>query len=413
MDRPTDAPVMANAIDLRAPSSDLWATLDVPAGWERVRDLAAAVRVDLAALSEHIVDRIAAEIAPYRDGVDVPRADLEASVFRNIEMMLVGIAERRGPTADEVLVRREVGSRRAGQGMPIGSLIEAYHVAYRELWQALVRELPADDTELATQLLTAATTVWRWVHEVTDAVTDAHLQAMRSREANLIGARQRFTELVVSGDLEADEVVTLATSIGFDPEAQFRVVIGRAQALDGTEARQLQSALDTCEGVHAAVARGPQIIVITQDADAEVVGRVLVETLPTAAYGVGLERDGVAGARTSLGDADRAAGLAAPGDVSTFEDEWLWATLLRAAPRLYEVLAVGADTSVEHPHLAETVLAFADAQFSVSETARRLSVHANTVAYRLERWHALTGWDPRTFPGLTRSLAALRLSTPT
>ncbi len=52
--------------------------------------------------------------------------------------------------------------------------------------------------------------------------------------------------------------------------------------------------------------------------------------------------------------------------------------------------------------------AFGEHGFSVSEAGRRLSVHANTVGYRLDRWAELTGWDPRTFPGLVRSLAALR-----
>lgn len=403
---------LTSALDLRAPAADPWSDLRVPEGWDRVSELAAGVRSRLDELVEHIVECIGREIPSYVGDASVPREDLLVSVYRNIEMMLVGIAEHRGPNQDEVTVRRELGSRRASQGLPVGSLIQAYHVGYRELWQALVRELDADDTETATQLLTAATTVWQWVHEITDAITEAHLQTTRSQEANVIGARQRFTELVVSGDLEADEVVTLATSIGFDPEGQFRVAIGRAKALDGTEARRLQVALDTCRGVHAAVARGPQLIVISQDGDADEVSRHLLATLPDAAYGLGLERDGVAGARTSMGDAERAVGVAPQGGVASFEDEWLWATLLRAAPRLYEVLALGADTAVEHPHIAETVTAFAEAQFSVSETARRLNIHANTVAYRLERWHALTGWDPRTFPGLTRSIAALRLSSP-
>jgi hypothetical protein len=31
------------------------------------------------------------------------------------------------------------------------------------------------------------------------------------------------------------------------------------------------------------------------------------------------------------------------------------------------------------------------------------------VTYRLQRWAQLSGWDPRTFDGLTRSLAACRV----
>lgn len=399
------------AVDLRAPADDPWDEIAVPDGWRGIATVAHAVAEDLDALTEHIVDCIAAEIPSYVAAAAVPRQDLLASVYRNIEMMLVGIAEDRGPRPEEVQVRRELGHRRALQGLPVGALIQAYHIGYRELWQALVRGLPAGDTETATQLLTAATTVWRWVHEITDAIAAAHQETVRSQEAHIIGARQRFTELVVTGDLDADEVVQLCTSIGFDPDGQFRITIARAEALDGTEARRLQTALGRAAGVHAAVARGPQVIITSQDADEHEVAAAVAATLPAATFGVGMLRDGLPGARQSLGDAERALGVATPGSVARFEDEWLWATLLRASPRLYEVLAPGADTAVQHPHLAETILAFADSGFSVSETARQLNLHANSVAYRLERWHALTGWDPRTFAGLTRSVAALRLSS--
>ncbi|MCC5949132.1 MAG: helix-turn-helix domain-containing protein [Nitriliruptoraceae bacterium] len=59
----------------------------------------------------------------------------------------------------------------------------------------------------------------------------------------------------------------------------------------------------------------------------------------------------------------------------------------------------GTPVAAEHPHLADAVRTFAEAGFSVSEAGRRLEVHANTVAYRLDRWEELTGWDPAASPG--------------
>ncbi|MEU6577911.1 helix-turn-helix domain-containing protein [Streptomyces sp. NPDC046805] len=40
---------------------------------------------------------------------------------------------------------------------------------------------------------------------------------------------------------------------------------------------------------------------------------------------------------------------------------------------------------------------------------RALGLHPNSVAYRLERWHEASGWDPRT-ERLLFTLVALRLS---
>ena len=113
------------------------------------------------------------------------------------------------------------------------------------------------------------------------------------------------------------------------------------------------------------------------------------------------------GARASLEDAEQTAAVTRPGQVIRFEDAWLWATLAGADERLTGLLASGRVVADEHPHLAAAVQAFAAAGFSVSAAGRSLALHANTVSYRLDRWYELTGWDPRTFAGLTRSVAAL------
>jgi sugar diacid utilization regulator len=59
--------------------------------------------------------------------------------------------------------------------------------------------------------------------------------------------------------------------------------------------------------------------------------------------------------------------------------------------------------------LSRTVQAFAESSLNVKQTARRLGVHTNTVYFRLNRIHKLTGIDPRTFSGTSLLLTALRL----
>lgn len=394
--------------DLRTPDHDPWSDLDVPPGWEPIAKIAERVAMDLPRRVGTTLRHIAEEIPPYRDEDAVPPDDLRQSVERNLEMMLIGIAEHRGPTAEEVAVRRELGARRAIQGVPIDALIQAYHVGYRELWQTLVREVPPEDKALTTQLLTAATTVWQWIHEVTTAIAEAYGETVRSREAHVTGARQRFTELVIAGDLGGDEIRQLATAVGFDPHGTFVAAVTRPESVDGSEARQLQRRLGRSGGIHAAVQRGPVLVIVSQGVDTDAVVEAVQAVVPGAPLGVGAPRAGLDGARDSLGDAERAVALSFSGPVR-FEEAWLWATVLRAGHRLEPVLSDGVRVAAEHPHLAETVRVFADSGFSVSEAARHLELHANTVSYRLERWHQLTGWDPRGFDGLTRSLAATLL----
>jgi hypothetical protein len=395
-------------LDLRGPDEDAWRNLAVPRGWRAVADLAVEVHERVDQLVGRVVTCIADEIPAYRLG-PVPDQDLATSVRRNVEVILLGLAEQREPTPDEIAVRRELGSRRALQGVPVDALLGAYHVGYRELWLSLVRAVPPGDERSATQLLEAATLVWSWVHQFTDAIAAAHAATVRSVEARAVGARQRFVELLVGGDLDGDEVDGLARSLGFDPAGDFVVTVLRGV---GAELDALELQRDAAEllGRHAVAARGPALVVVSQGpAGAEAVVEVCRRSFPAASVATGAERDGLRGARDSLSDAELTLAVTAEGGTATFQDVWLWATLTGAADRLRPLLAPGAEVAVSHPHLAEAVTAFADGGFSVSEAARRLSLHANTVAYRLDRWTELTGWDPRRFPGLLRSVAALRL----
>jgi hypothetical protein len=394
-------------VDLAHPTDDPWRTVEVPTDWRDVARIARTVGRDLDGLASHISRCIQDEIPAYRPGT-VPSQDVHGSVVSNVRMILVGVAEHRGPTADEVAVRRELGVRRALQGMPIDAVIQAFHVGYRELWLALVGALPEEDPRATTQLLTAATTVWGWVHEVTDAIAAAHAATVRRLEARVIGARQRFVELLVGGDLDGTEAGRLGRSLGFDPMDAFWVTV-LAGAADDHDAVEVQRRVEQLPGRHAVVARGALVIVVTQHADPAPVLAAAREVVPGATSATGAERLGLRGARASFTDAELTLAVTGDGDAGAFEDVWLWATLTGSEERLRGLLARGSEVAATHGHLVEAVTAFADHGFSVSEAARRLPVHANTVGYRLERWAELTGWNPRTFNGLVRSLAAIRL----
>lgn len=409
-------------IDLRDPGEVPWASLEVPDGWVAVARLTEQVATNLDRLAERVVTAIGDEVAAYRSGL-VPIEDVEASVRRSLGAILVGLAEHRGPTQHELAIRRELGTRRALQGISIDALIEASHIGYRELWLSLVEAVPADDPDASLQLLTAATTVWQWVHALTDALTTAHASTVRSLEARAIASRQRFVELLVTGDLDGAEAARLASALGLELTGEFVVTAVRG-ASDDLDAVELQRAVEDVPGRHAVVARGPLLVVVTQRAPVtgevadpdldDVAPELLVAALgralvPEAGIGIGAVRDGLHGARASLQDAEGALAVAHDATTTHFDDVWLWATLGGLGERLEPLLSPGIELASTHPHLAEAVHAFAEAGFSLSEASRQLALHANTVAYRLDRWEELTGWDPKTFSGLVRSVASLRL----
>jgi DNA-binding PucR family transcriptional regulator len=59
--------------------------------------------------------------------------------------------------------------------------------------------------------------------------------------------------------------------------------------------------------------------------------------------------------------------------------------------------------------LCATLRSYAECDLNVARTAERLTVHPNTVHYRLRRVRELSGHDPRRFDDLAELLTALRL----
>jgi hypothetical protein len=83
----------------------------------------------------------------------------------------------------------------------------------------------------------------------------------------------------------------------------------------------------------------------------------------------------------------------------------------RAAARLIpeRTRHFGSAENDQTRNLSRTIQAFADCNFNVKQTARRLRVHTNTVYFRLNRIRSLTGIDPRTYSGASLLLTSLEL----
>jgi sugar diacid utilization regulator len=155
--------------------------------------------------------------------------------------------------------------------------------------------------------------------------------------------------------------------------------------------------------------RGRTAIVIVQDVGPE--GREdQLQQGVSQVVGVGLARSGLGGARLSIVDAERALELSRRrGEPSRFEENWLEATILSHEETLAPVLKRCTELARLHPHLAEAVRAFAAADLSLAEAARRLYLTPNSVRHRLNRWKLLSGLNPWTLKGIMPALIALEV----
>jgi hypothetical protein len=372
-------------------------------------------RVDRDRLAHESVGRIRRELPAYGS---IPLAEHLAAVAGQQGNQLDAIGAGRVVAGHALAEAAELARLRARQNVDVEVVIGAYHLGDQVLWQALVE---ASDADTAAVLPRAASLLLGSLHALSAALTAAHAEASQALQSRRITASQRLFELLVGGRVDA-ETRRHADILGLRPEDHFVAVAALSQLDDESSAlaHVLASRLERAGGTVVA-GDGALTWVLCQGLSAGRVGATLADVaLPAAAAGVGLERPGLVGAAASLGDArlavlaDRSldAGVGSTGllRVASFEEVWPQACVSREMSRLEPVLASAVAVALRHPHLAEAVRAFARGDMHVARSAKLINLHANSLGYRLDRWSALTGWDPRTFAGLVRSVAAVDAS---
>lgn len=326
-----------------------------------------------------------------------------AHVTEQVQRLLAALLEGRGPDETDLRRAAALGRLRAAQGVSLAAVIGAYHVGNGELWRLLV-EYAGDHRDGLPEL---AALMWRSIERVTAEIAAAHSSVSSARQAQALTLRRRLVELLERGE-EQGEIVDVAVTLGFDVSAPFVAACLTHPEDVRAGAAAIQEALHGRPAL--AVGQDGTIVALAQETGPDDLEAVVLRVLPGARLGLGFERAGLSGARQSLRDAMlclRATTPAAP--VRRFADDWLWASVIAERERLEPVLASRRDVIAANAHLVETIEAFVDHGFSVTETARAMHLHPNSVAYRLERWRRLTGWDPKTFHGLSQSVLATLL----
>lgn len=365
-----------------------------------------------------LCDRVAADLDRLaHDSVTTIRRDLEAYAVVPFEEHLAAVAEQQRRRLEALAGHRMLGDedldrasdlarRRARQGIPVDVLIGAYHLGDQELWHALCRE-PGPAAPLLPEV---ASLLLQLLHAISTVLASAHGEVARELQTQRVTLSQRLVELLLGGrpDGEASDV---ADALGLDPLADFTAGMWRGAGADVVLPPDVRRGLERAPLPLVHSYQSGAVVFLVQGVGPAWLDELAARLPDGGIVGIGLRRSGLAGAATSLGDA-RLALSAASADrrVVRFADVWPEACLLSEASRLEPLVAASSATASAHPHLAGTVLAFADADMSVARAAEELHLHANSVTYRLQRWAQLTGWDPRTFDGLIRSVAVCRMA---
>ncbi|NEC85063.1 CdaR family transcriptional regulator [Streptomyces sp. SID12501] len=364
-------------------------------------------KVDAEALSDRSLARIRHELPDYALVDAAEHAQAVALQHRN---QLDALAEGRVISGEALGAAAVLAGRRARQGIDIEVLIGAFHLGNETLWEALTQAADADTEDVLPQ---AASLLFASLPALAATMASAHAEASQALHTRRITASQRLIELLLAGSVET-EARAHARTLGLDAEGDF---VALAWTREGAPTAVLPAGfLRRLEAMGALFAVGQfaeESLVVCQGVDPVALEHLGAQTLDRGHGGVGLVRHALHGAATSLGDARLAmtavrAGLpGADRTMARFEEVWADACMHQDSARLAAILDPVRQVATDHRHLADAVVAFAGADMQVARAAEQLHLHPNSLSYRLDRWGKLTGWHPRTFHGLRKSLAAI------
>lgn len=379
-----------------------WHDLTGPSGRQPLGVLVSAVAEDIDELTDRAVARIVSNVDEYARVDPTHRGDLWWSTRRNLQAILVCVAQQRPFTSGELAARRAVGARAVDTNMPIAAVMRGFRLGYVELWETATTTAEELGPDAWTALLANAGMMWVSLDQLSSAITEAYRRAVAAQELQerrrALGFVADLRELPAS----APDVERLAGDLGLDPTGGFLWAVFRGHA-DSLE-RVATLVVDTAESSLALLAGS--------DLGPDDESRFGAELSQRGArnVGIGTTRSNLDGAGRSLLEAERAHRTAAMRDhgVVRYRDEWLSCLLVDAASGLGELLAPVLE-ALEDDDMAATVAAYLDANGTLAAAGQALAVHPNTVAYRLERLAQRTGLDVRTSRGVVEATAALVL----
>lgn len=349
----------------------------------------APVADDLVARMDELVSAQIAEVEQIASYERVPRSAMRSSGRRNVLRVVHTLRGHPELPPDEAS-EGESGTERALQGIPTEDVVGAYRVSMAVLREgfleaALRLDVPAADIAEATRELWALTD--KYSAELVAACRRIDLDLARRQER----ARLAFVHRMLSGALLPTEILSGGAAHGLAPDHPYWVVRGRPAA---ERASDLVRVLESCVV--------GQLRPLVGWIDSDVVA--VTPSCPTVPTDGGVVA--VAGPVLSAGfpqafaEATRLLGVAVRyGHTGLVERKTLSVRIaVVEEPELSEALLTRyvdpvTGTGPGGVALLSTVRTYLACRRSFAETGATLSMHPNTVRYRLARYLELTGAD--------------------
>jgi hypothetical protein len=373
----------------------------------RLTELAPLLMAQLDAMTDRMIEVLHRTEPSYRDlfekGADELRSSTRESLDRGLRMLIGAMS---GTRTDSLCGAREVGRRRAAQGLPLEAVLRAYRLGGQVTWEGLLAASRNGNREHDTLLLEVAGSVWR----TNDAECSAVVEGYREEQRRMAGvddqARQRVLDGLLDGRGADPAFVRSASQLLAVPLAGRLMAVVALPGADGVSAFEDPAVALLRRGVRSVwgVRAGAQVGVVALGSARLADGVGWLRGLARGPVGVSAADD-ASGAAPAYRLAETAARTlpAAARRVVTI-DERLPEALLSNSPEISDRLigqSLGGLLDLpdeERAVLLDTLAAFLASDGSPTRAADELYCHRNTVMHRLRRIESVTGLkltDPR------------------
>jgi sugar diacid utilization regulator len=371
-------------------------------------------------LARRIAERLAAEAEAAALGLD--RADAVEDRFSFaldlIDAFLASLEGAEPLSPAQVERTREIAARRVREHVSLDLFLHSARVWGELVWDTVVANARMSDRQEREAAIQIASRLMRQVDVVSRIQSNAYLDEINDRGL----MRRDLLDALISGDEEGSN--RLARSLRVKLADSYIVVVMRGQEIHGElgrdESLEGRVALDrivestrrhvqpSAGVLLAGMSQGDLIVLhpVSGPSDVQLVRDDCVDlakAIPVEiSIGMSVCHDGRAAIATAYAEAREAAEVAEQLGISGRAvglDDVLVDHMLRGSAHAQRILADTMKPLVDYDQqhgadLVATLVAYVGTRFSLTKSGELLSVHANTVVYRLRRVHGLTGRDP-------------------
>lgn len=340
-------------------------------------------------IAERIVTRIRSEMPSFEG---VPLEEHRGGIAAAIELIISTRLENDAEPSfgDSPAFLRQLGERRARQGVPVDDLLRSWRIGIREM-TTYGRELANESDARPEELFDLFQEAFGLADEAMISIAGGHRREPTSGDPEL-GRRTALVRGALLGHLSADELHAGFAAMELDPLGSYFVFRARGGAEDADLAE-----LDEALGLSSRDSARIGLVAMVENevagfsAEPPQRGALPLVAVGPAAPLAELPSSFLVAGRV-LGAAERF-GFAGVHDLTS---AGLQAAVLENANLGDALTALLVDPVLEVPSGEEILAAVREwlgAGMRVEPAAERLFVHANTIRYRLKRYGELTGAD--------------------